>query len=580
MLIALLMVVPVLVFGLLGPIGQAFGHAQLISSSPTPDRVLEEPPKRVEFRFNEKVSTDLGELRVIGPDGSELISGVPIADSADPSVVSIGVPGDAGPGTYTAIYRVVSADSHPISGGLSFVVRDRSSSGGSGVEANASVPPPPAIDDEPATDTSTEIFFWLMRLIALAATALLVGVLVFLWSARLLRRGSDRAVTASAGTVRPSGVYLTVGVVGGVLAVLLMIPAQGATAEASSLGSGFDPTTLKAVAETRFGVANLARAVGFFAFTPVAFVLIRGGIPAFPSVVAALLGALLLFVSPGQAGHAATADPAWIIVPASIAHTASMAIWGGGLIAMALLLVRWASSATGGRQRVVLETLQRFSPVALVCALVLVASGTAQSVVEVGSFSALVDTAFGRLVLAKVAIFLVLVVLGWNNRSRLLPLLADLVAKRSGRDSSQSLIRSVTAGALLVTLALMVTSALVAEEPEGLAAPPPPSGSVSDSGYRMEYAITPGVEGRNEITLRISPGSGRPAPQKVTLAASQEESGAGAIDLGLERRNETTYTSPYAVLDRPGEWSFRAELRTGRFDLEVLEFGAEVGPAG
>jgi uncharacterized membrane protein len=248
---------------------------------------------------------------------------------------------------------------------------------------------------------------------------------------------------------------------------------------------------------------------------------------------------------------------------------------------MALLLNAPPVSPSSDRSKAVLATLERFSPVALICALALAITGTAQAVVEVESPGDLVESSFGRLVLAKVAVFLVLVVLGWNNRSRLLPALAAFVAKRSGPDTSARLLRSVTAGAFLVVLALMLTSALVAEEPKGLAPPGPPSGMVETSGYRLDFLISPGLEGRNEVTLRLELEPGSRPPTEATLAASNENwgSGAGSSDLGLQRSGRETYISPNAVFDRSGEWRFRAEFRTGRFDVEVFEFEAEIASA-
>jgi copper transport protein len=562
----------------LGITGQAFGHAQLISSSPTADRVLERVPEEVVFRFNESVSGDLGDITVFGPDGREVVSGKPEPDPRDPAVVSLAIPRSPDVGTYSAIYRVVSADSHPISGGISFTVRGSPSSGERLSEA--SVAPPrgsaPAAVSEPQGAASTGVIFWLLRFLALGTTALLAGVLVFLWTFEALRSGSRR----SAGAVPRAGILVGLALTIGAGATLLMIPTQGASIEASNLGSGFDPKILQSVVETRFGMANLVRTAGFLAFIPLALDLIRGRAAGLASVITAMLGSVVLFITPGQAGHAATADPALIIVPASIVHTASMAIWGGGLIALALLLPGALNSESRGRQRTVLETLERFSPVALVCALLLAVSGTAQSLVEVGSLGALIDTAFGRLVLAKVAIFLVLIVFGWNNRSRLLPLLAGFVAKRSARDTSTALGRSIVVAAFLIGLALMLTSALVAEEPEGLAPAGPPSGVVESSGYRLDYSVTPGVEGRNEIDLRLEGGAERNPPSDASLTASSGEGGPGSVDLELRKLGNATFTSPSAILDSPGEWKFRAEFRTGRFDLEVFEFEAEIASGG
>ena len=62
--------------------------------------------------------------------------------------------------------------------------------------------------------------------------------------------------------------------------------------------------------------------------------------------------------------------------------------------------------------------LRRFSPIALGAVIVLLATGILQSLLELDSLSALVDTAFGRLILVKSALLAALIGLGAVNRRR------------------------------------------------------------------------------------------------------------------------------------------------------------------
>ena len=87
-----------------------------------------------------------------------------------------------------------------------------------------------------------------------------------------------------------------------------------------------------------------------------------------------------------------------------------MSIWLGGLATLALIVLDRDPDA--GR------SAQRFSPVALTSVVIIVVTGVFASWRQVGfSRDAFLDTAFGRLLLIKVAMFIALVALAaWSRR--------------------------------------------------------------------------------------------------------------------------------------------------------------------
>jgi putative copper resistance protein D len=128
------------------------------------------------------------------------------------------------------------------------------------------------------------------------------------------------------------------------------------------------------------------------------------------------------------------------------AHALAAAAWCGGLAALLVTVRhrgRWA------------RVLPRFSLLSLICVVVLLASGAVGAVMVVGSPSQLYATGYGRVLLAKVVLAIVLVVLAWRNRSGWLP------AARSHRASAHaSLTRSASEVAVMV-VALTFAAALV-----------------------------------------------------------------------------------------------------------------------
>jgi copper transport protein len=93
-------------------------------------------------------------------------------------------------------------------------------------------------------------------------------------------------------------------------------------------------------------------------------------------------------------------------------------------------------------------------------------TGIIQSLSLVASFSALVETAYGRLVLAKIALLLALVALGAYNQRRSLPRLRRLAAGGEEPGRVSTLLRRAVAWEVgLIVVVLGVTSVLVATTP-------------------------------------------------------------------------------------------------------------------
>ena len=97
-----------------------------------------------------------------------------------------------------------------------------------------------------------------------------------------------------------------------------------------------------------------------------------------------------------MAEHASTGIQPGIAMPVDMVHLLAVAAWLGGLAALLVALYRAPCRSSAAAVR-------RFSRVAFGSVLVLVATGLYQSWRQVGSWSALTGTAYGQLLLVKVA---------------------------------------------------------------------------------------------------------------------------------------------------------------------------------
>ena len=93
-------------------------------------------------------------------------------------------------------------------------------------------------------------------------------------------------------------------------------------------------------------------------------------------------------------------------------HVLAAAMWCGTLAALALTVEhrgQWA------------RVLPRFSELSLLCVIALLAGGVIGALVAVGSPAQLFATGYGRILLIKIVLTVVLIALAWRNRARWLP---------------------------------------------------------------------------------------------------------------------------------------------------------------
>jgi copper transport protein len=394
--------------GLLVAAPVASAHATLVSSSPADGAVVAHAPARVTATFDEQVGIAPDSLRVFAPNGDLVSTGV-TAHGSQPQVITVALlPGLAG-GTYTVGWHVISDDSHPVQGAFTFSVGAPSSTAVTqaalGLHGSKLV----------------GIAFGVVRWLAFCSFALLIGAVAFvIWC-------------WPAGATHPHVLRLAMGAWGGLaFSVLAAVLLQGVYGAAQGVSHVFLPDVLHATLHSRYGraigVRLLLAVVALFAFT-----ITLGGLQEPRRRARAGAGAAWAILTVALASTWAVADHSGVgiqvplAVPADVIHLSAIAIWLGGLVMLATIVLRRPPGhkpAAAVRRRgqaaeeEAVEAVSRFSSIALGCVVAILVTGTYQAWRGVGSPGALIGTTYGRLLLAKIAAMCVLIALGYLARSR------------------------------------------------------------------------------------------------------------------------------------------------------------------
>lgn len=195
----------------------------------------------------------------------------------------------------------------------------------------------------------------------------------------------------------------------------------------------------RTIAGTRFGEALLLRA----GFLVLAIWRWRGNRRAGPTALLALAAAALL---QGWLGHGAATDP-WITAALGL-HVLAAGLWLGSLpplLAACRLLPAQAPALA-----------RRFTPLGLACVAVLAATSLVQAQALIGTLPATLGTHYGKLTLAKLALFGALLLLAAANRCCFVP-----SAETSGSASGLALSITAETGLGLATVAVAAALASV-----------------------------------------------------------------------------------------------------------------------
>ena len=496
----------------------ADAHAVLVDSYPASNSALDTAPEEIRLTFNERVERALADLRITDRNGKEIRLQAASENQGRTLTAQLPALKD---GWYMVSYRVLSADGHPIASAFVFRIGDPPADGvplrddaehhgghlhGSGIDAQT-------------------VIFYAARVWFFAAMLILGGLnlwkLLHAWTPEAGRRLRRLTVTAQRNLL---------------LAVLVY-----AGLELPQLLPSFRAEDWLALAETGIGQARLAELL----LAVISFALLGKNRFADAAWTIAFLAA------ESAAGHASSAARAWAAMAADFAHLTAAALWTAGLL---LLIAQWRR-----HKQDALAFMPAFSGAALASVAALAVTGAIIALQLLPSPEYVTFTIWGRLLVAKIAAVLLVV------------LTAALIRMRLRKNTQGGRVR-----ALLWTdlgLAALITGiAAVFTTLQPVPSNEPLYWHEMGEEAHMTLEIAPNEPGMNDISLSVWLPDDQAEPGQVTLRLLSADSGLDApIDVPLVSRAPTDdtdwfpgflrhdYSASGPFLPHAGEW--QAEVR-------------------
>jgi copper transport protein len=555
--------------------GPASAHATLISTDPGEGARVQQAPAEVTLEFSEGVSLGAGYARVLNSRGERVDAGTA---SVEGDVLRIplrsGLPDDG----YLVTYRVISADSHPISGAFSFVVGD------------GELVPATGGGTQDRTDPVVAAALPLTRWVGFAGLALAVGVPVLAllcwpggWASPRLRRMATWGAVAVA-----------VGAVGSFLF-------QGPYAAGTGPGSLLDPSLLRATAASGTGWALLARIALALALAGLLLPVWRRGTA--PSTGRVVVGGVLaagLVISTAAIGHPVAGPWPGLAVTVTVVHVAAMAVWLGGLAGLLVAVLR--PEVPAGE---VAAVVPRYSGIAFGSVAALVVSGTVQAVREVESPTALFVTTYGWVLVAKLVLVAVVLAAAGVSRVWVQQRLGVRRSRPGGRRSvtahafaaaadpdggvaaaaevreqlqSESaaghvpaLRRSVLVELAVAAVVLALSAVLVGLPPARAAVAQPvdallPLQSATGPSGSVQVSIDPARPGPNTLHVYLFDDTGRlTQPAGISVSLTEANQQIGPLDVALQPAGPGHYVSEAMDIPGPGTWTLSVSVRLDEF---------------
>lgn len=532
-----------------GVVSPAFAHALLVRSIPEANAVLQQSPAQVELFFSEPAEPELSSIMVYDSNNLVVDAGDVRVDPSDPKRMTVSIR-SLPDGVYTVTWKVVSTiDGHQTIGTFPFAV------------GNANADAVKAIQQ--SSTAKLPFSALLAKFLLLASLALLVGQRLFItliWEPALKTNPNDAdkpIVWKTLYRIALIGVLLSIGI--GILS-------QAGQTTGNELSFPWNPEVGRILTETRLGFIWLARLA-----LAILSVWLAGGKETSVKKWLGFFVNLALLFTVTLTSHAATEAKPILPILGDWIHLVGMTFWLGGIVYLFTSVRQLQQLEDQPRVKLTALLTSRFSVNAFFFVALIGVTGFYSAYLRIGTWSALLTTLYGHVLLVKQGFVAGLLVIAGIN---LLIISPRLQRERRLGTANPRLIsqfgKILFIDVTLASLLLASVTFLTYIPPAQIVSPVTDFTDIRQvDDLKIEIHISPAHVGQNTFMLMLISSDGKPvtAVKEVLLRFTSSQPNIPPSELELIRDGEM-FTAKGTHLSFPGNWQVQAVVRReDKFDV-------------
>ncbi len=583
--------------------GTAYAHASLVRANPANNDTLKRPPSRIILYFSEAIEPDLTQIQVTDDKKTRVDDNQTTFDSKDDTFASVGVK-TLDPGLYFVRWSNVShVDGHNYAGSYPFIVLNSDGTFPAGVSFDNAQS---ETNGGGLLPNNTDVA---LKWIALISLAIVAGAAFFLLAvvrpAASFLEDADyhRAIDAAERwVINLAHVLLPLSFITSAVLILLTVNRfQTSTTLWEYL------TTLRTGRYRGFELILLAVALAG------ADLLYLGRTKRLRNIGLATLlgasaGAMLMY---SLVSHAAVGKGQFWAVGSDFVHLVASSTWLGALVMLPTLIrwLRWQFDDDTQRFLYLANAADRFSIVAGISVIAILATGTFNGLTQIPNPDAMVHTTYGKVLLAKLALLAPLLAIAGVNAFVLKPRLVSVIDglyQRGGsgsEDAQSGWSRQLASLQRLLPITAAIEAALViavfasvavlsqAATAKGEVAQQQASQTkatkfdqaATQGDLKLTLDVTPNRVGVNQYDLTIQNADGTPSTTvteaRLRFNYDDVPGAVGPSELILIRFSPGDYRGAGAYFSQPGNWRTDVTVKRSDADDATHAFVLPVGKA-
>ncbi|EDO1159571.1 TPA: copper resistance CopC/CopD family protein [Listeria innocua] len=517
----------IVLYILIVPVQHVSAHAYLENSNPADQSHIKTAPEKVTLVFNEEIEADFPLIEVKDSSGKRVETGKTAVSKKNNHMVEASLPADLKADVYSVSWRVVSADGHAVTGIISFKLGDTKAT------FQESEVPSSGVDLQISS---------IQKAILYIGFSLFIGVLVF--GLGLYPRKEQISEKISGRLKKVT--WIALALLG--VALFMQLFVQTSITTGVSISESFGPSKLAAFLTTKTGYIWISEFIVWLLlaiFTIMMFFKNKQWSWFALLTESALIGYLIF--AKAQNGHAAASADKIVSITADMLHMIAASVWVGGILVLLFVLPKT------GKAR---EVWSRFAIIAIIAVASILVSGLLMAVMNIGQMSNLFTTNYGKILLFKIGLFLLMALLGLGHyiylklKNKKLPFKTILIELIIG------------------TIILIVASVLT-----NVQTPPPPAPKAFDEtiaakgeNAKINLRVEPATVGQNQfiITFTSADGATKTDFEQVTITTKSTKTDEKAT-FQAKLANENQYFAEGLYINQTGKWEITVHGLTKDF---------------